>query len=74
MELGQKDVCVLSHFSCVCFFATLWTAARQAPPSMGFSRQEYWRGCHALLQGIFPTKGLSLHLLRLLHCKHIPYC
>ena len=23
---------------------TPWTAARQAPPSMGFSRQEYWRG------------------------------
>ena len=25
----------------------------------GFSRQEYWRGCHALLQGIFPTEGLN---------------
>ena len=25
--------------------ATLWTAAYQAPPSMGFSRQEYWSGC-----------------------------
>ena len=24
---------------------------------MGFSRQEYWRGCHFLLQGIFPTRG-----------------
>ena len=24
--------------------ATLWTAAYQAPPSMGFSRQEYWNG------------------------------
>jgi len=24
--------------------ATLWTAAFQAPPSMGFSRQEYWSG------------------------------
>ena len=23
-------------------FATLWTIAYQAPPSMGFSRQEYW--------------------------------
>ena len=27
------------------------------PPSMGFSRQEYGVGCHALLQGIFPTQG-----------------
>ena len=25
-------------------FRTPWTAAYQAPPSMGFSRQEYWRG------------------------------
>ena len=25
-------------------FVTLWTVAYQAPPSMGFSRQEYWSG------------------------------
>ena len=30
--------------------ATPWTAAHQAPPSMGFSRQEYWCGCHCLLR------------------------
>ena len=30
--------------SCVCLFATPWTGAYQAPPSMGFSRQEYWSG------------------------------
>ena len=30
--------------SCVWLFATPWTAAYQAPPSMGFSRQEYWSG------------------------------
>ena len=30
--------------SCVRLLATPWTAAYQAPPSMGFSRQEYWRG------------------------------
>ena len=30
-------------------FATPWTAAYQAPPSMGFPRQEYWSGCHCLL-------------------------
>ena len=35
--------------------------------SMGFSRQEYWVGCHALLQGIFPTQGWHLYLLHLLH-------
>ena len=30
--------------------ATPWTAAYQAPLSMGFSRQEYWSGCHCLLR------------------------
>ena len=30
---------------------------------MGFSRQEYWSGCHFLLQGIFPTQGSNPHLL-----------
>ena len=41
--------------------------ACQAPLSMGFSRQEYWRGLPFPLQGIFPTQGLILHLLSLLH-------
>ena len=31
-------------FSPVRLLATPWTAAYQAPPSMGFSRQEYWSG------------------------------
>ena len=35
---------LLSRFSCVWLLATQWTAAYQAPPSMGFSRQEYWSG------------------------------
>ena len=30
--------------------ATPWTAAYQAPPSVGFSRQEYWSGLHCLLR------------------------
>ena len=33
-------------------FATPWTAAYQAPLPMGFSRQEYWSGCHCLLRKI----------------------
>ena len=36
--------CMLSHFSSVRLFVTLWTVAHQAPLSKGFSRQEYWRG------------------------------
>ena len=34
----------VKSLSCVQLFATPWTAAHQAPPSMGFSRQEYWTG------------------------------
>jgi len=34
----------VKSLSSVQLFATPWTAAHQAPPSMGFSRQEYWSG------------------------------
>ena len=37
-------MCMLSHFSHVQLFATLWTVAYHAPLSMGFLRQEYWSG------------------------------
>ena len=52
-------------------FGTPWTVAHQTPLSMGFPRQEYWgggrgrgRGCHFLLQGIFPTQRPNPCLLR----------
>ena len=35
---------LLSRFSCIRLCATPQTAARQAPPSLGFSRQEHWSG------------------------------
>ena len=35
---------LLSRFSHVRLLATPWTAAYQAPPSVGFSKQEYWSG------------------------------
>ena len=38
-----------SVFSRVRLFVTPCTVAHQAPLSMGFSRQEYWSGCHFLL-------------------------
>ena len=37
----RHSACVLSHFSRVPLFVTLWTVAHQAPLSMGLSRQEY---------------------------------
>ena len=35
---------LLSRFSSVQLWATPETAAHQAPPSLGFSRQEHWSG------------------------------
>ena len=48
-ELGLKPEMLLllllrSRFSRVPLCATPWTAAHQAPPSLGFSRQEQWSG------------------------------
>ena len=43
----------VTSLSRVWLLATPWTAAYQAPPSMGFSRQEYWSGCHCLLWNVF---------------------
>ena len=37
--------------------------SHQAPLSMRLSRQEYWMGCHFLLQGIFLTQESNPHLL-----------
>ena len=34
----------MKSISCVRFFAIPWTISYQVPPSMGFSRQEYWSG------------------------------
>ena len=41
---GSISACVISYFSRVRLFATPLTVARQAPLSVGFSRQEYWSG------------------------------
>ena len=40
----QLILLLLSRFSHVRLYATPWTAAHQAPPSLGFSRQEHWSG------------------------------
>ena len=46
----------LSH---VQLFATPWTVAYQAPPSMGFSRQEYWSGLPFPSPGDLPNPGIK---------------
>ena len=50
----------VKSFSRVPLVATPWTAAYQAPPSMGFSRQEYWSG----LPLPSPSKILVLRIQR----------
>ena len=40
-------------------FATQWTVARQAPLSMGFSRQEYWSGLPFPPPGDLPDPGME---------------
>ena len=47
---------MLSHFSCVLAFVTLWTVARHAPLSKGFSRQE-WSGLLCPPPGNLPDPG-----------------
>ena len=42
--MNVVHACMPSNFNCVWLFATLGTGARQAPLSLGFSRQEYWSG------------------------------
>ena len=48
--------CMLSCFGCVQLFATLWTVARQAPLSTGFSRPEYWSGLPCPSPGDLPDR------------------
>ena len=67
LTLVLWSVCVWKSLRCVWLFLTPWAIAHQVPLSMEFSRQEYCSGCHALLQGIFPTQGLNLCRLCLLH-------
>ena len=51
----------LSHsLSRVRLFTTLWTVAHKAPPSIGFSRQEYWGGLPFPSPGDLPDPGIEL--------------
>ena len=51
-----KEKGSVSH---VRLFAPPWTVAHQAPPSMGFSRQEYWRGLPFPSLGDLPNPGIE---------------
>ena len=50
---------MLSCFSPVWLFGTLWTVALQAPLSMGFFRQEYWSGLPCPALGDLPNPDIE---------------
>ena len=54
----------VKSLSRVRLLATPWTAAYQGPPSMGFSRQEYWSGLPLLF--IFYIKKETFHILKVI--------
>ena len=56
---GGKIACVLSPFSWVQLFVTLWTVACQAPLSMGFSMQNYLGGLPSPSPGDLPDPGIE---------------
>ena len=71
---GALFVCVCaSSLSLVQLFATAWTVTHQSPLIMGSFRQEYWMGLSFPSPGDLFTQGLNLHLLCLLHFRHILY-
>ena len=56
---GAALLCVCQSLSRVQLFATAWTVAHQAPPSMGFSRQDYWSGLPCPSTGDLPDPGIE---------------
>ena len=52
-------MCMLSCFSHLQLFATLWTVACQGPLSMGFSRQTYWNGLPCPSPEDLPCPGIK---------------
>ena len=56
MKVKEKKVKSLSH---VQLFATPWTVAYLASPSMALSRQEYWSGVPFLCPGDLPNPGIE---------------
>ena len=50
----------VKSLSCVRLFATPWTVAYQAPPSMGFSRQECWSGLPFPSPGDLPNPRIDI--------------
>ena len=63
--LSLKERKKVKSLSCVRLFVTPWTVAYQTPPSMGFSRQEYWSGVPFPPPGDLPNAGIEPRSLAL---------
>ena len=59
MLQGSECACMLSHFSYVQLFVTLWTVAHQAFLSMRFPRQGYWSGLPLPPPGDLPNPEIE---------------
>ena len=58
-QIDNTNKVKVKSLSRVRLFATLLTVAHQAPPSMGFSRQEYWSGLPFPSPGDLPNAGIE---------------
>ena len=85
VDLSPMDlaftVLLLSRFSRVQLFEALWTVTRQAPLSVGFSRQEYWSGLPFPSAGNLSDPGIEPRSLTspalvciLSHFNHVQLC
>ena len=62
----------VKSLSLVRLHVTPWTAAYQAPPSMGFSRQEYWSGLHCLLRYIALLADIAVYTFGIIPKNSLP--
>ena len=69
-EIGTTLSIKVKSLSRVRLFATAWTVAYQAPLSMEFSRQKYWRGLPFPSPGDLPDQGSNAGLP---HCRQMLY-
>ena len=71
--IGCNKCTILCVCACVCmlsrvlFFATTWTVALQAPPSMGFPRREYWSDLPFLSPGDLPRDSTCISCRQILY-------
>ena len=68
VDIQIVSACICAKLLQACpTFSTLWIIAHQAPPSMGFSGQEYWNGLPCHPSGDIPNPVMEMVSLSLLH-------